>query len=189
MVNQPTISVREAIIEEIFIDRQSAFVTIAFWENQATNWNWNRNTGPTVQTVRLVVTPNTRIFDENGNSVSVRQLEEGMIVNAAFSAAMTRSIPPQAQAFRIGILRRETSNRISEGRIVEINQQNRFIVTKRGREVIRFNTDNQTVIRGPFGRRIQFRDLRVGFRVRVTHANFMTASIPPQTTAFVIEMI
>jgi hypothetical protein len=40
-----------------------------------------------------------------------------------------------------------------------------------------------------FGRRIRLSDLFSGLRVRVEHATFMTASIPPQTFAFVIQVI
>ena len=48
--------------------------------------------------------------------------------------------------------------------------------------------DNVTII-GRNGRQIPFSDLRVGMRVRVRHANFMTASIPPQTTAYEIWVL
>lgn len=40
-----------------------------------------------------------------------------------------------------------------------------------------------------FGRPMNFSGLVSGLRVRVRHAAFMTASIPPQTTAFEIRVV
>ncbi|MCH5281274.1 MAG: hypothetical protein J1E61_07365 [Lachnospiraceae bacterium] len=55
--------------------------------------------------------------------------------------------------------------------------------------VLRFNMTSDTVILDLFGRRIRLSSLHPGFRVRVVHASFMTASIPPQTTAFTVQII
>lgn len=79
----------------------------------------------TRQTIRLVVSDNTLIFDEHGNIISVGTLRVGMIVNATISSAMTRSIPPQAQAFIMKLVRRGASNNTTTGRIKEIDRQNR----------------------------------------------------------------
>ncbi|MBQ2801266.1 MAG: hypothetical protein IJF03_07750 [Lachnospiraceae bacterium] len=55
--------------------------------------------------------------------------------------------------------------------------------------IIRFNLSSDTVILNQWGRVIPFSRLMPGLRVRIQHANFMTASIPPQTTAFVIQLL
>ena len=47
---------------------------------------------------------NTTILNENGNVILPRELAVGMTINAMVSSAMTRSIPPQAQAFVIQLL-------------------------------------------------------------------------------------
>lgn len=39
------------------------------------------------------------------------------------------------------------------------------------------------------GRNIGIENLRPGQLVRINHANFQTASIPPQTTAFSIQVL
>lgn len=146
------------------------------------------------QTVRLVVRENTLIFDENGNIISARNLRTGMIINATISSAMTRSIPPQAFAYIIRIIRRpvtETDN-TTIGRIIDIDRQNRQFTTIRDGNLsstVRFNVSADTVILNRNGRPIDFSRLVPGLRVRVRHANFMTASIPPQTTAFEVRIL
>ncbi|MCH5264220.1 MAG: hypothetical protein J1F42_15065, partial [Lachnospiraceae bacterium] len=109
-------------------------------------------------------------------------------------SAMTRSIPPQAQAFFIQVIRRGGGNRseTTTGRILEVNTRNSFLLVLRNQNpssAIRFNITPDTVILDFFGRRTSLSSLMPGLRVRVEHATFMTASIPPQTTAFRVQMI
>lgn len=83
-------------------------------------------------------------------------------------------------------------NNIIIGRILDIDRQNRsFSTISDGRlsSVTRFNVPMNAQIFDLFGRPINFSRLVPGMRVRVRHADFMTASIPPQTTAFVIRII
>lgn len=178
------INISDGLIENIDFEGRTAFVTISY----ADCMNCMRSE----QTVRLVVGNNTLIFDENGNPIPVTDLRTGMIVNAAFSSAMTRSIPPQSNAFMIRIVRRPIPDNITVGRIVDINRQNRsFTTISDGNlsSLIRFNVPNDAIILDIAGRPINFSRLTPGLRVRVRHAAFMTASIPPQTTAFEIRVI
>lgn len=144
------------------------------------------------QTIRLNIGNNTMILDENGNRISINDLRTGMLVNAAYSPAATRSIPPQATAFIIQVVRRPADNNTTIGRIVDIDRQNRSFTTISGgnlSSVIRFNVADDAQIRNVFGRPINFSSLVPGLRVQVRHAAFMTASIPPQTTAFEIRVL
>jgi hypothetical protein len=54
---------------------------------------------------------------------------------------------------------------------------------------MRFNLSDDAQILNPMGRPMNFENLVPGLRVRVRHANFMTMSIPPQTTAFEVRVI
>lgn len=178
------INVLDAIIDEITTNRNNTLVTITY-----------RNC-PTCrepeQTITLVVNPDTVVRNERGGSARVNELREGMVINASFSAAMTRSIPPQAQAFLIIIVKRPDTRETTIGRIAEVNPRNDFILVIRNQNpssAIRFHISQETVILDPIGRRIPLNRLRPGLRVRVEHASFMTASIPPQTTAFTIQVI
>ena len=182
--NHSTINISNARIDNIDQERNTTFVTVSYTDQQ-------RRPRAT-QTVRLVVGNNTRILDERGNQISARQLEKGMIVNAVISSAMTRSIPPQATAFLIQIVRRSMKDDITVGRILDINIQNRNFTTisdKGFSSVIQFNVPSDAIILDRSGRQTNFSRLHPGMPVRVLHATFMTASIPPQTTAFEIWIL
>lgn len=81
---------------------------------------------------------------------------------------------------------------ITEGRIVDVNRRNRsFILVSDGNRssVIQFNVPNDARILNSAGRPMDFSNLVPGLRVRVRHATFMTASIPPQTVAFEVRVV
>lgn len=174
--------ISNALIEEITRERDVLFVTVVHRERPRR----------AEQVIRLVVSRETRIFDVNRKRLRPNELEVGMVIDAFISSAMTRSIPPQAQAFEIFVTERRVSRQETVGRIVQVNTRNNFILTLSSNDassLIRFNVGPETVILDLFGRRIRLSDLFSGLRVRVEHATFMTASIPPQTTAFVIQVI
>ncbi len=172
------IRVFSALIEDITRDRGTVFVTISYT-------NCAGCSTPS-DTVRLVVNQSTDIYDEQGRNIRPNELERGMTIDASFSSAMTRSIPPQAQAFFIRT-ERPARSVTTTGRIAEVNTRNNFIIvltSQNPSSAIRFHILPDTVILDLFGRRTRLSALRPGFRVRVEHASFMTAGIPPQTTAF-----
>ncbi len=178
------IRVFSALIEDITRDRGTVFVTISYT-------NCAGCSTPS-DTVRLVVNQSTDIYDEQGRNIRPNELERGMTIDASFSSAMTRSIPPQAQAFFIRITERPARSVTTTGRIAEVNTRNNFIIvltSQNPSSAIRFHILPDTVILDLFGRRTRLSALRPGFRVRVEHASFMTAGIPPQTTAFTVQVI
>ena len=182
--NRNTIRVFSAVIDRINRDRNTTFVTISY--NDCIGCNGIR--GP----VQLVVNQDTTIRDERGRNIRAGELERGMIVDATFSSAMTRSIPPQSQAFSIRITRRADRTQTTTGRMIEVNTRNNYIMVLRNQNpssVVRFNISPNTEIFDLFGRRTSLSSLTAGFRVSVEHAAFMTASIPPQTTAFTVRVI
>ena len=178
------INISNGLIDDIRFDRSTAFVTITYQD--CANCPGSR------QTVTLVTTNNTLIFDECGNIIPARDLRTGMTVNATFSSAMTRSIPPQATAFIIRVVRRPQNDSVTTGRIINVDRQNPSITTISDGNIssaIRFNISPDTIILNRVGRPIELSRLVPGLRVRVRHATFMTASIPPQTTAFEIRVL
>ena len=182
--NRNVIRVFAAVIQEIFRERGTAFVTVSY--SDCIGCTGARNS------VRLVVNQETDIYDERGRNIPSSELQRGMTVDASFSSAMTRSNPPQSQAFFIRVTGRANQTVTTTGRIVEVNARNNFILVLQSQNpasAIRFNISNDTVILDPFGRRTPLSSLIPGLRVRVEHASFMTASIPPQTTAFNIRVI
>jgi len=176
--------ITNGIIEEVETGRNGSFVLVSYKECP--------NCGRDNQTIRLNVGNNTVITDENSNRIPLSDLRTGMTVNAAFSNATTRSIPPQAAAFVIQVTGRPRNDNVTVGRIVDVNRQNRSFTTIRDGNVssiIRFNVTDDTQILNGMGRPMNFSNLVPGLRVRVRHAAFMTMSIPPQTTAFEVQVI
>ena len=184
MPNRNVIRVFSAVIQNISRERNTTLVTITY--------NNCIGCATSSGTVKLVVDRNTDIQDERGRDMRASELERGMTVDANFSSAMTRSIPPQAQAFYIRVRRRRNQNETTTGRIIEVNTRNNYILVLRNQNpssAIRFNISPETIILDPIGRRTRLSSLMPGFRVRVEHASFMTASIPPQTSAFTVRVI
>lgn len=182
--NNSVTHITNGIIENISSDRGNTLVTVSYL-------NRSDNRRPE-QTIRLVVGNTTTILDENGNPVRANTLTSGMTINAVVSSAMTRSIPPQASAYLIRIVRRPISDNVTVGRILDVDRQNRSFTTisdGNRSSIIRFNVPANALIFDRLGRPMNFSRLASGLRVRVRHAAFMTASIPPQTTAFEIRVL
>lgn len=145
------------------------------------------------QRIRLNFNRSTVVMNSFGRRICLCCVQRGMWVSAIFSSQMTRSIPPQATAFIIVTQRRAqqpTSSSVT--RILSIDWDNRFILTGNPdfvRDQTRYVFSNQTVVRDSRGREVGLRALRPGQRVRITHGNFETASIPPQATAFEIQIL
>ncbi|HKM01959.1 MAG: hypothetical protein GX818_06970 [Tissierellia bacterium] len=184
------IRVEDAVIEEIFHENRTSFVTISY----GVLGDFNTIN---MELVRLVVDGNTIIRNRRGRRISIRDLNVGNVVDASFSTAMTRSIPPQSRAFMIRVVRENVNPlpvfpNIVEDRIMEVDRNYNFLITGNQNDIMsqmRFVVDNSTDIFDRRGNRIRLRNLRPGQMVRVEHADFMTMSIPPQTTAFRIWVI
>ena len=81
---------------------------------------------------------------------------------------------------------------VTIGRIWNIDRNNRRFDTITGQDfssLTRFNVPENTRILNRQGRTMNFSGLMIGMRVQVRHANFMTPSIPPQTTAFEVRVL
>ena len=182
--NRSVTRVFSAVIENVSRERNTTLVTISFN-------NCPRCDDPS-DTVRLLVNQDTVILDEQCQNIRAGELESGMTVDASFSTAMTRSLPPQAQAYYIQIRGNSGQTETTTGRIVDINVRDNSILVLRNQNptsAIRFNLTNDTEILDRSGRSIRLSALRPGMRVRVEHADFMTASLPPQTTAYTIQIM
>lgn len=180
----PVTHITNGTIENISSERGNTFVLVTYMDGRS-----NRRDE---QTVRLVVGPRTIILNARGEAVTASALRTGMTIHASFSSEMTRSIPPQATAYLIRIVGRPMPDDITIGRILDINRNDRSFTTITDRDfstVTRFNIPENTMIYNRFGRPMEFRNLNPGMRVRVRHANFKTASLPPQTTAFEVRVL
>lgn len=176
-----------AFVEEVsFSTRNTGYILISYsvpWQNGLTS----------VETLRLNVNNNTVVLNSFRLPMCFCDIRQGMWVDVTFSSSMTRSIPPQANAFLI-VARRpvQPSGSTSTGRILQVDTRNNMLITGRPNNLnsqVRYVITNSTIIQNRNGFPISLRALRPGQTVRITHANFQTASIPPQTTAFRIQVI
>ena len=176
--------ISNATIEEISKDRNNTLVTAVYRDR--------RNNRGEEQRILMVVGPGTVVVNMAGNRGNASELSVGMIVNAIVSNNMTRSIPPQAEAFFVEIVRGGMENSTTIGRIVDVDRMGRnFTTIGEGNfiSITRFNVPPNTPIVNRMGRNIDFNGLVPGMRVEVRHANFMTNSIPPQTTALEVKVL
>ncbi|MDE6221342.1 MAG: hypothetical protein K2G51_13115, partial [Lachnospiraceae bacterium] len=104
-------------IEDVESGRNGSFVLVSSRDCP--------NCGRDNQTIRLNVGSNTVIMDENSNRIPLADLRTGMTVNAAFSNATTRSIPPQAAAYVIQVVGRPRNDNVTVGRIVDVDRRGR----------------------------------------------------------------
>ena len=180
--NQVT-NITNGRIENVNTTNSATYVTVSY----STCVGCYRNT----QTVVLVVGSAARVFNVDGTQIPASFLRPGMLVDASFSSAMTRTNPPQATAYTIRVVSRNFSESTTTGIIINVNYPTRtFSTISNGNPIslIQFNTPDNARIYDRFGRPVTFNALRQGQRVTVRHATFMTASIPPQTTAFEIQI-
>jgi len=176
-----------ALVEEVFCyDNSVGHILISYAVRDADQVT-------SIQTLRLNTGRNTVILNMFGRRINACQLRKGMWINAVFSSRMTRSIPPQANAFLIIVKRNpRPQNNTTDGRIASVDPRNRFLITGNPDDInsqIRYTISDDTVILNRFGTPIPLRALRPGQMVRITHADFQTASIPPQTAAYRIQII
>ena len=177
----PIISVANATITEVSSENGMTYLTITYKDEEQKE-----------QTLRLVLNEKTIVLGSNGIPVSEAVLTEGMTVSATFSRNMTRSIPPQAVAYIIVITQWPLPEDITQGTILNVDRRSPSFLMIDERDfssVIRFNVSDETVILNRFGRPMDFSGLNPGMRAQVRHANYMTASIPPQTAAFEVRVL
>lgn len=146
-----------------------------------------------IELLRLNISRNTVILNTSGSRMRLCDIRKGMWLDAIFSPFMTRSNPRQANAFLV-IARRERQSSVSvtTDRIASVDANNNVLYTGFPNNIntqMRFIVPRSTVISDRNGNPVSLRSLRSGQMVRITHANFQTASIPPQTTAYHIQLL
>ena len=143
------------------------------------------------QVVTLIINPQTILRNQNLETIRFHELRVGMTVFAAYSSRMTRSYPPQAIAFSLIAIVEEPFI-VSSGIVSFVDPRGRSLTTGPWNDINRqmvYNVSEDTDIFNRFGQRISLFQIRPGARVRIEHATFQTASIPPQTTAFRIDVL
>ncbi len=185
-INDSVIQVENAYIKEVAPNTESTgYVLIAYGVNDEDNMIYE-------QEIRLNVGDNTIIMNESGDLLDMYDLEEGMRIAADFSAAMTRSIPPQSNAYRIVVLQEEDEVSITTDRVVSVDVNNGFLLTGNPYDFydqMIFTISDETVILDRDGNVIPLEEILPGQLVQVEHAIFQTLSIPPQSPAYLVQVL
>ncbi len=178
--------IENALVEDVFTSNsRTGHVLVSYAAP-------GRNEMINIELLQLNVDWDTILVNQFGDSISLCTVRKGMWVNADFSAAMTRSIPPQTKAFRIVAFLQMPAYRVTTDRIVSVDVVNGFLNTGNPddwTDQMRFVVSRATEILDRNNNPIRFSSLQPGQLVRVEHANFQTASIPPQSTAYRIQLV
>lgn len=181
--------INNALVENISCNsnNKTGYITVSYAVPETSG------DGVSIENIQLNINQNTILLNSIGTNINICCIQEGMWVNVIFSSRMTRSIPPQANALFVTVLQSvHPCSSISTGRIASIDVDGQFLYTGNPNNLnsqTRYAITNRTVITNRFGLPIGLQALRSGQYVRITHANFMTASIPPQTTAYRIQLL
>jgi hypothetical protein len=178
--------VENALVEEVFKNnRRTGYVLISYGVEGENDMIY-------IEMLRLNVDRNTVIINQFGQELYLCDLRNGMWIDADFSSAMTRSIPPQSTAYRIIVRADNPSVNVTTDRVAEVDVRNGFLFTGNPYDIsdqMRFVVNNATVILDRNGNPMRLGAIQPGQLVRIEHANFQTLSIPPQTTAFRIQLL
>lgn len=181
------VRVDNAFVEEVSITSiNTGYVLISYAISEP-------NGMTSIELLRLNVSRDTTILNSLGMPICLCDIHEGMWIDSLFSSIMTRSIPPQSNAFLIVAQREvQSSINVTTDHIAMIDTNNNFLYTGNPNDInsqTRFVISNNTVILDKNGNIISLSSLSPGQIVRIAHANFQTASIPPQTTAFHVQQL
>lgn len=180
------ITAENALIENINLLGRTGYITISY-----TTTMRNRKS---IMVVSLIVTNDTRLTDQFGGPISARDFRIGMVVNARFSAAMTRSNPPQSRAFAITIVKEKSTSLIEVARVINVRTigSTGYILTGQPRnpnKQIVFTVSRNSKIVNKEGNRIRLMEILPGQTIRVEREPFQTLSIPPQTPVLWVQII
>lgn len=130
---------------------------------------------------------NTEITAD-GKPAERDMLAAGQLLDIEYNGIMTRSIPPQTTAVRIDIQNVPEIVEYHDAKILSVDAEQKSITVSDENfdEIIVFLTEETFVTCGtaPAG----FADLAEGQEIVISYADYMTASIPPQTKAVSISI-
>jgi len=186
LLSDNVMRVENAIIEEVHANnKKTGYILISYQVPDQEDQN-------KFDQIRLNIGRNTMIISEYGEAMDLNDLNNGMRIDAEFSSAMTRSIPPQSNAYRIIVLSDEPSVDVTIDRVVNVDVINSFLTTGNPYDIydqMRFNISETTIILDNNDVNIPLSAIQPGKLVNVEHAMFQTMSIPPQSPAYRIQVL
>ena len=201
--------INNALVEETYFeDRYNGFIIISYAAKDPDIAAGNKRINTEI--LRLNIGRGTIITNQFYRPLNIGEINTGMVIDAEFSQTMTKSLPPQTNAYRIIVRQCENEKEspktpegpkkpeklpeelTATGRIARIYLQNSDIITGSKFNIYRqmlFNVTDDTVILDRRGGSIPLSALRPGLYIRIKHAAFKTASIPPQALSYKIQVL
>lgn len=156
--------------------------------------------------VRLGITDETAITDHEGNTLTIADLEVGMLLNVEYSPVMGTSLPPYNAPVAIHVLPPldpdmavdpETNGKVaiegvhSVSEVLEVGED--WLLINDGKMDIRLNISEETILAkadnkaseldNAAGETIALSDIQKGDVVDAIYSEMMTRSLPPQSAA------
>ncbi|MHC1746900.1 MAG: hypothetical protein AB9856_00750 [Cellulosilyticaceae bacterium] len=150
--------------------------------------------------ITLNISKDTILSHANLKKIATfKDLKEGHNIKVVHSPYMTKSIPPQTNAFEITLLDNAEAPKditIERATIKKVDAKNNQVtILPEGQPdsyeyYVVLNVSKDTAIQHEKTKKIySLNDLTSGLTVKIVHAPFMTASLPPQTSAYKITII
>jgi len=180
--------IKNAIIDEITVNSKNETSVTIMYETLD-----NRNR--VVDNFMVLLTDkDTKVYNQFGEIIKISALKKGMIVNVEHSLKMTKSAVPQAYAYKISVVKSEDNTQITESKILNVytNNKKSYILVGDANDItkqILFILADNATIKNKFNQAISFDDLAIGQKIRVNHSMAMTFSLPPQSTAYSVEVL
>lgn len=130
----------------------------------------------------------TVVLDAAGQRIKGTSLAEGDKLEADYGPVVTKSIPLQATAQEIRLLKEESSLR----GIIERNDEQGILVkgaSSNFGQQVRLLINEDTIMIDQKGETITKEALVSGMLIKASHSSLATFSLPPQTVAYLIEVV
>jgi len=137
--------------------------------------------------VRLNISDDTVIVDEDNNKLTVDDLKIGNKLFVEYSEAMTRSIPPLNNPLKITLI--SVENEIQYNAEIVSIDKDEILVKDTEKGEVRLNISDNTVIVDEENNKLTVDDLQVGNKLLVEYSEAMTKSIPPLNNPLKITLI
>jgi hypothetical protein len=184
--NGDIMQVQNALVEEVYTpDSRTGYIKISY------SLPGEREMVFT-DLLQLNVGWNTILINQFNESISLCRILKGMTINAWFSTDITDDTPPQSNAYRIVAFLPAPNIRVLIDRITSVDPPNRSLYVGNPRnevDQIRFIISDMTQILDQENRVIPLNSLQAGQMVRVEYGDIVTASIPPQTPAYLVQLL
>lgn len=185
--NQTIHHIDDALIHDISAPAQEPqYLTVSYPELSADGTT-------TTKTARFIVNNDTVIVDRFGHPVDFSDIQPQTHVNVQYSGDLTDANPPEAPARLIVVQQSpdleealtttdwvasvdSANGLLYTGNPNSINSQHRYIIS------------NATEILDHSGNIIPLQAIEPGQIVRITHSPFQQGCIPPQATAYVVQL-